>query len=288
MHWILLVVSMILTPGGMTSPLTPAGEKPPVVTMSVDSGQTIMARGDTNFLLCTLRIPDGYHIYWSNPGASGTATEIEITAPAGYEIDPMRWPRPEVFNEPEGTTYGYTDRVTFVIPFRGAVQFPEPCEFLVSARWLACKKVCFMGSASSRIEVSLVDHVAVEPSVAMREAESLIPVPISERPSTRVTFAGDRMVISGPTDPAGAPGFIPGHVSGVVLGEPTVRADDARFEMVIPVDLEPENALGAVRAVHGLLIFGMNPQDPSYTIRMPILRPTPPDSGPGGSDGGED
>lgn len=288
MYWILLILSMILTPSGIGRPFTPAGEKPPVVTMSVDSGQPIMVRGDTNVLLCTLKIPDGYHIYWNNPGASGTATKIEITAPAGYEVDPMRWPRPEIFNEPEGTTYGYEDHVTFIIPFRNSAQFPDPGEFLVSARWLACRKACFIGSASSRIEVGLADHVVVEPTAAMREAESLIPAPIEERPSTRVTFAGDRVVISGPSDPAGAPGFIPGHVPGVVLGEPTVRADDARFEMVIPVDLDPENALVAVPAVHGLLIFGMNPQDPSYTIRMPILRPTPPDSGPGGFDGGQD
>ena len=83
MYCILLVLSMLLSPGGIARSFTPAGEKPPVVTLHVESGQPAMVRGAENTLLCTLEIPEGYHIYWSNPGASGTPTEIEITAPDG-------------------------------------------------------------------------------------------------------------------------------------------------------------------------------------------------------------
>tara|TARA_Y100000589_G_scaffold202607_1_gene191110 strand:+ start:8082 stop:8921 length:840 start_codon:yes stop_codon:yes gene_type:complete len=250
--------------------LAPKVEPAPVLTFSVESGQSVMARGYDNTLLCTLEIPDGYHVYWKHPGASGAPTEIEVSTPAGYETGPMRWPRPETFDEPEGTTYGYAGRVTFIVPFRNTVPSPEPGEFVVSARWLACKKACFMGSATATIRVAMFDHVYPEPTEAMQAAATRMPVPIADRPSTRVTLAADRLVISGPTDPAGPPGFIPGDVPGVLLGEPTLRGDEARFELVIPFELEPGNSLGHEPRIEGLLVFGMKPRDPSYDITMPI------------------
>jgi len=250
--------------------LTPATERPPVLTFSVQGGQVAMVRGGENTLLCTLEIPDGYHVYWKYPGASGAPTEIDVDAPDEYEIGAMRWPRPEVFHEPEGTTYGYSDRVTFIIPFRNTAQFPEPGDVVVSARWLACKKACFMGSAMATIRVAMFDHVYPEPIEAMQAAAARMPSPVAERPSTRVTFAGDRLVITGPTDPAGPPAFIPGDVPGVLLGEPSIRGDESRFELVVPVELKPENSLGNEPVVDGLLVFGMKPQDPSYHITMPV------------------
>ena len=288
MYCILLVLSMLLSPGGIARSFTPAGEKPPVVTLHVESGQPAMVRGGENTLLCTLEIPEGYHVYWNHPGASGDPTEIDVDAPDEYEIGAMRWPRPEVFHEPEGMTYGYSDRVTFIIPFRNAVQFPEPGDFVVSARWLACKKACFMGSASTTIQVSLLEHVKLVPTEAMRAAAARMPKPVAERPATRVTLVEDRLVISGPVDPAGAPGFLPGNVPGVELGDPLLREDGRKFELVIPYSLHPGNALGRAPAVEGLLIFGMNPRDPSYTIKMPVPPLGPPDTGSKGSDGGED
>ena len=270
MHCLLLLLIAMGTPGVPGLQLTPAPERPPVLEFTVDGGQTIMVRGYENTLLCTLEIPDGYHVYWKHPGASGAPTEIDVAMPDGYEIGPMQWPRPEVFHEPEGTTYGYSDRVTFIIPFRNTAQFPEPGKFVVSARWLACKKACFMGNATATIQVSMLDHVKPVPTEAMRAAAARIPTPVAERPSTRVTFAEDRLVISGPIDPAGLPAFIPADVPGVVLGEPTIRGDGSRFELVVPVDLEPENSLGNEPVIEGLLVFGMKPQDPSYDIRMPV------------------
>lgn len=264
---LLLVFGLTGVPGLRVSPVP---ERPPVLTFTVESGQDIMARGYENTLLCTLEIPDDYHVYWKHPGASGAPTEIDVAMPDGYEIGPMQWPRPEVFHEPEGTTYGYSDRVTFIVPFRNTAQFPDPGDVVVSARWLACRKACFMGSATATIRVAMSDHVMVVPTEAMRAAAARMPTPVAERPATRVTLADDRLVISGPTDPAGPPAFIPGDVPGVVLGEASIRGDQERFELVVPVELEPENSLGNEPVVEGLLVFGMKPQDPSYHITMPV------------------
>lgn len=284
MYCILIVLSLMLSPKEFGRPFAPVLETPPVVSMNVEGGQFAMVRGQTNYILCTLDIPDGYHIYWRNPGASGSATQIEVTTPSGYEVDPMLWPRPEIFSEPEGRTYGYSGMVTFIIPFRASVQFPKPGTFEISARWLACKKACFMGSASKTLDVSLLDHVMHAPTGAMKSAESLLPRPIAERPSTLVTPGEDRIMITGAVESGVTPAFIPGHVPGIELGEPVLRLDERKFELIIPYTLDPLNALGTPPSVQGLLVMGMKPLDPSYEIKMPIRHRGTSDDDPSGEE----
>ncbi|MAB84038.1 MAG: hypothetical protein CMJ24_11500 [Phycisphaerae bacterium] len=282
MFCILLALSTLLSPGGIPRPFAPVPETPPVVSMHVEGGQVAVVRGGTNHILCTLDIPDGYHIYWRNPGASGSPTQIEVTTPMGYEVDPMRWPRPEIFSEPEGRTYGYSGSVTFVIPFRESVRFPEPGTFEISARWLACKKACFMGSASKTLRVSPLEHVKHAPTTAMKSAEALLPRPLAERASTLVTTGEDRITITGSIEPGVTPGFVPDQVPGVELGEPLLRLDQRKFELVIPYTLHPDNALGTAPSVRGLLLMGMNQRDPSYRITIPIRHPGASDDDPSG------
>jgi thiol:disulfide interchange protein DsbD len=58
-----------------------------------------------------LAIDPGWHIYAQDPGETGLPTRVEL-ALAGQAIEPLRWPAPEEFREPDGpTARGYSGEV---------------------------------------------------------------------------------------------------------------------------------------------------------------------------------
>src|SRR5690606_9250513 len=52
-------------------------------------------------------IAKGWHIYWKNPGDSGTAPKIKWNKPENIRISEFRWPTPKVFEVPPLANYGY-------------------------------------------------------------------------------------------------------------------------------------------------------------------------------------
>ena len=265
MDFMALLLSILSQASGVPTPES----KPPELTMRIESGQSIVASSHENALLCTIEIPPEYHIYWCSAGASGVPTEIVVDAPEWCAVGPVRYPRPTVFSSAEGDTYGYEDAVTFVIPF---VPYPsiEPLEIGVTARWLACRKVCYMGSDSQRIRLQHAGHIVNSPTPACTAAMAVMPQPIADRPDTVAKVEDGTLIVTGPVGEAGEPSFIPHDIPGVVPGEPTLHLDESRFWLVVPFEYRAEDALGADPVISGLLLEGTKRTQPAWAITMAI------------------
>jgi DsbC/DsbD-like thiol-disulfide interchange protein len=262
-------VALLLAILSQLSGVPAAESKPPELSMRVESGQVIVASGYENTLLCTIEIPPGYHIYWSSAGASGAPTDIVVDAPEWCTVGPVRFPRPSVFSGAEGDTYGYADAVTFVIPFVPK-QTLEPLELGVTARWLACRKACFMGKASQRIRLQHAGHIVNRPTPACTAAMAVMPKPIADRPDTVAQLEDGKLIVTGPIGEAGTPSFISRDIPGVVPGESTLQVDETRFRLVVPFEYSPDDALGADPVVSGLLLEGTQRTQPAWAITIPI------------------
>ena len=107
-------------------------------------GQTIMAG-------VRLKMPEGWHSYWENPGDSGKATAIQWQLPGGITAGEIQWPVP-VKHESEGFfTYVFHDEVVLRVPLTiGAGATPGPVSIRATVDWLECKELCRPG----RVEVS--------------------------------------------------------------------------------------------------------------------------------------
>ena len=103
-----------------------------------------------------LRIEKGWHVYWENPGDSGMATHVQITASDGWKVEPVQLPVPVKFEQPgKMVGYGYLDRVllmTKVTP-PATLDSADKSTLRAAVSWLCCEKVCTPGSA--KLELSL-------------------------------------------------------------------------------------------------------------------------------------
>ncbi len=113
-----------------------------------------------------MKIEDGWHIYWRNPGDSGLPTTIRWNEHAFLKPGEIHWPRPFRFDEDGITTYGYSDSVVLLVPVRvsrdeintlfhssggngnigqgGSGGTRKNPEHALSAQinWLVCKDIC--------------------------------------------------------------------------------------------------------------------------------------------------
>ena len=73
-----------------------------------------------------MKIKEGWHIYWRNPGDSGLPTTIRWNPHPRLSPGEIHWPRPSRFDEDGITTYGYSDRVTLLVPVSLKQGGPHP------------------------------------------------------------------------------------------------------------------------------------------------------------------
>jgi DsbC/DsbD-like thiol-disulfide interchange protein len=180
------------------------------------------------------QIAPGWHIYWENPGDTGLATAVGLSAPAGVAVGPARFPGPTRFDLPGGlTSAGYSDQAAVVFDLgpgaaAGTLQ--------ATASWLVCRDdLCIPGDA-------VLQASAAQQAVDLASAVALLPAPV---PAAAVVRNGDSRVVT----LAGASGV---EVFPDLALEPhvlAVRVDSDPSGVRCTLELAPDAAGRAVLAV---------------------------------------
>ena len=91
-----------------------------------------------------LRLAEGWHTYWHNPGEAGVPVELTPTLSRGATSGPIAWPAPGRISEGDITSYGYFGDVVLPIrsPWRpGSPPFPATSRRIGwHARTFACRR----------------------------------------------------------------------------------------------------------------------------------------------------
>ncbi|TGK12060.1 disulfide bond formation protein DsbC [Leptospira fletcheri] len=152
--------------------------------------QVISLSSESVRFMVYLAPEEGWHIYWKNPGDSGTSLRTDWKTESPLKIEDWEWPVPKRIQYGDLTNFGYDFPVTL---FAGAKPletkmassaFPIRAEF----RWLVCKEECLPESA-----VLVLDSIGEKPVFANRfqeraYASSLAGLPLSENPNITVSF----------------------------------------------------------------------------------------------------
>ena len=111
-------------------------------------------------LALTVEPRAGWHVYWQNPGDSGSAPTIELTLPAGWQAGEIVYPRPDVSVHEDEVLYGYESRAQYLVPVRRVpnpaaadpTAVPDagrPAPWTARAKVMACKERCVMAELSA-------------------------------------------------------------------------------------------------------------------------------------------
>jgi len=180
------------------------GEARVVAELLVDADS--VAAGDRVRIGVLLGLDPGWHVYWRNPGDSGSATELTWRAPDA-EIGPIQWPAPQIFREAEGllTTFGYEADVLLASDAVVSKGAQGTWHLEVDTAFVACLIECIPGRIRLAREVPVTVRGAPPPP-AIRDrfdlAASRLPrtpesldVVVEARASHDAAVAGDDVAL---------------------------------------------------------------------------------------------
>jgi thiol:disulfide interchange protein len=130
----LLMAMLMMLAAGSAQALesAPVSSKRAVATLVTETDA--MQPGKSFRVALRLRMADGWHTYWKNPGDAGVAPELTID---GASQSPIDWPTPRRVAEGPVMTYAYTGEVLLPVTVTAATGAIK-----AHAQWLVCKDIC--------------------------------------------------------------------------------------------------------------------------------------------------
>ena len=145
-----LLLAALLSPPAWASESAPVVTPRAIATLITDR-DSVAAGGRVRIAL-RLRLAEGWHTYWHNPGEAGVPVELAPTLSQGATSGPIAWPAPGRISEGDITTYGYFGEVVLPVEIALAPGIAA-VSGEVAAHWLACRDICVPEEASFRLEL---------------------------------------------------------------------------------------------------------------------------------------
>ena len=229
----------------------------------------------TFHVIVSITPDDDWHVYWKNSGASGAPTEFETNAPDGFIVGEPIFPRPTIFHEPEGATYGYRKKASIFIPITAPETLTDgQIEISIQTHWLACNSICIMGEQTKTLRVSTNTLRKGPPNkdAQLVQWKKALPKPLGTLQDGKCYVVGSTLYVSGVTEFRPIQ-FIGIERNGVRFDSPSrLILPQSTFQFPISIDLDfyaTETKTKTIN-IEGLLLLGSNSDDPSYVVKTEV------------------
>jgi thiol:disulfide interchange protein DsbD len=220
--------------------------------------------GTTTTVALRLRIQDGWHTYWRNPGDSGLPTTLAWKLPPGYSAGDIEWPAPQALPAGPLLNYGYEGEVLHLVPITVSKDAAVGSDATLAAHadWLVCRETCIPEGADLLLTLPVAATSAPEAKWGARIAatRAALPGPLQgwkvEAEGKGATIALTLVPPPGAAD-AGTLRFFPEQEGRVEPSRPQTltRTAEGAYVLALPVssELKPFDRVdGVVSASAGL------------------------------------
>ncbi len=143
------------------------------ISVQIIPEKTNVSAGDTIHLAIKNTLYPKWHIYWINPGDSGTAPNVKWDLPEGFEAGDIKWPTPAKIPFPPLMNFGYEDEVTLLQELTIPANISsDPITIKGNIDYLVCHDICI--PESHAVEFTLNDG-NVDNSSIIQEAFTKLP-----------------------------------------------------------------------------------------------------------------
>ena len=142
-------------------------ENPAPIAVELITENETLQPGHPFWVAVRLKMQEGWHAYWKNPGDSGMAIDIEWELPAGFVAGNSEWPYPKQFSLGSMIGYGYEDEVWLLTPITPpqSLDHKIPVEIKGNVNWLVCsEETCLPGSTPMSQTMNVELHPPVPKS----------------------------------------------------------------------------------------------------------------------------
>ncbi len=126
-----------------------------------------------------LKVEEGWHAYWTNPGEGGMALSAKWTLPQGWTAGALQAPVPKRFKTGDLPGFGYEGEAVYLVeltPPNGRGSGVPTVEFKVKLSWLTCnEKACVPGNVELAVKLPPGDAAAGKDAAAIAAAAKKIP-----------------------------------------------------------------------------------------------------------------
>jgi thiol:disulfide interchange protein DsbD len=212
-----------------------------------------------------LRMRDGWHVYWKNPGDAGLAPKLKWTMPAGWSAGPFAWPAPRRLIAGPVTSFGYEGEVLLPLSLTVPADARPGTRVRLSAKadWLECREVCVPGKAQLALNVAVAADSKADPAAAAALEASRALVPRAD-PAAAADALWDgarvRLRLNGRTPLVE---FFPLEPGVFENARPSAAVAPDSTELA----LTPESGSGTPARVSGVLV---SPGRPPVEIDLPV------------------
>lgn len=148
----------------------PVDEDGKRVFITLEAETPVMV-GETLTLGVKTAILPGWHTYWLNAGDSGTAMQIALDMPDGFEMASARWPVPEVVPYDPLVNYGYHGTPVIMQDVRVPDTVSgDTVTIEGSFDVLVCDDICIPESHSASITLPVAETASLNPDFAAYRA----------------------------------------------------------------------------------------------------------------------
>lgn len=187
---LLTVALLVLVPG---TALLANPVQMPYVQAELGSTVATIQPGAPFWVVLHLRMEDGWHTYWRNPGDAGLPTAIRWVLPAGFTAGDMVWPYPQRLPVGPLMNYGYEGEVALFTQITAPAHLPPAQVVTLQAHttWVACAELCIPGAATLALHLPVsteAPQADARWAAVLAQTQARLPQPAS----WQVVFSGDQ------------------------------------------------------------------------------------------------